>query len=117
MTHSQASDQSHLSALESCKLDKGATKFPRFSGEPIWIKKWVSKDNFNPHLSELSCSGVDQLTQKEIDLLRRLQSSEAHDYARGFYFNEFFESIKVMHPCEQCEKEFFEVAHLREHII
>ena len=48
-------------------------------------------------MSELSCSGTDMLTQQEIDVLRQLQSAEAHDYARGFYFNEFFESIKVMH--------------------
>ena len=117
MTHSQASDKSHISAYQACDFDKNPGKFPRFSGEPNWIKKWVSKDNFNPVQSELSCRGVDQLNQREISLLRQLQSNEAYDYARGFYFNEFFDSIKVMKPCEQCEKEFLDVHELRDHII
>lgn len=89
------SDQSQASEL-SCSnhLENNP------STNPNWIKKWVSKDNFNPQVSQLSCSGVDQLTQREIDLLRHLHSKEAYDYAKGFYFNEFFDSIKVMRQCE-----------------
>ena len=116
-SYSQASDKSAKSAKDACKFRRNPNQFPRFSTNPNWIKKWVSKDNFNPQSSELSCSGVDMLTQKEIDLLRQLQSNEAYDYSKGFYFNEFFESIKVMKQCEMCDKEFLDNAELREHIL
>jgi len=57
------------------------------------------------------------LTKKEIEVLRALQSSEAVDYSRGFYYNEFFESISVNYTCEQCDREMFDLMSLRKHIV
>ena len=68
-------------------------------------------------MNEIAYSSLDLLTEKEIEALRLLHSNEAFDYAKGFYFNEFFDSIKVMKQCEQCDKEFLDLAELRDHIL
>lgn len=80
--------------------------------DPSWIKKWVTTDVFaalgagsSNALSgtlpaDISCSGTDQLTRTELNILRLLQSPEAQDYSTGFYFNEYFESISVNYTCE-----------------
>jgi len=57
------------------------------------------------------------LTREELNVLRLLQSPEAQDYSTGFYYNEYFESISVNYTCEQCDREMFDLASLRRHIL
>lgn len=97
--------------------------------DPVWIKKWVTPDAFatlgpgsTSALSgtlpaDISCSGTDQLTRTELNILRLLQSPEAQDYAAGFYYNEYFESISVNYTCEMCDREMFDLGSLRRHML
>lgn len=64
--------------------------------EPLWLKKFVSKENIaSDKNSSVCCGSVDTLTKKEIELLKMLQFQETNDYAKSFYCNDFFESITV----------------------
>jgi len=74
--------------------------------DPLWMKKWVSKENVSAASTDIACGSVDSLTKREIELLKQLQFQESNDYAKSFYCNEFFESIHVTYQCEQCDKEF-----------
>ena len=56
---SQKSDSSMISALEACDFNTMPAKFPRISNDPIWIKKWVSRNNFSSLHSDLCVSATD----------------------------------------------------------
>ena len=114
--NSQQSDNSVLEELDRCGSKIDPQKFMRISNDPVWIKRWVSKDNFNPKKTDISCSATDQLTQDELTLLRRLQSQEVSEYGRGFYQSDFFDAIMINYNCQHCGKDMHDLPSLRTHI-
>jgi hypothetical protein len=55
--------------------------------DPLWMKRWVSKENVSAANTDIACGSVDSLTKREIELLKQLQFQESNDYAKSFYCN------------------------------
>jgi len=49
--------------------------------------------------------------------LRKLHSTEAIDYSKGFYQNEFLDSISSIYVCDKSKKEFLDLTELRKHVV